>query len=78
MLENINAVSALVDYLGSDVSDGRNYNQGSNQRKPVVEFGKIFRSACDELKEESGNAHQLQGYGLQMGYQFTPMMSRLY
>ena len=51
-------VAAAQDYFDSDVS-GDGFRGGNRYlRKPSVEFEKLFRSACDELKHESGNAHQ--------------------
>ncbi|MDY3301365.1 MAG: hypothetical protein SOX30_02595 [Lachnospiraceae bacterium] len=51
-------VAAAQNYFDSDVS-GDGFRGGNRYlRKPSVEFEKLFRSACDELKHESGNAHQ--------------------
>ncbi len=56
-------VSAILNYFDSDVSDGNFKDQKSRRKKQSVEFGNIFRSACDELKEESGQTHTGLGYG---------------
>lgn len=54
-------VSAVAEYSGSEDSNQRGYFQNP-RRKESNEFGSIFRIACDELKEKSGNTHQTRGY----------------
>ncbi len=55
-------VSAVAEYAGSEDSAQSHLFWYSRKKESSTEFGNVFRLACDELKQESGNTHQTQGY----------------
>ena len=61
-MENYFIVSPLIDYFDSNVSYGGESYRSFSRKKTDVEFGKLFRKACDELKEQSDPTHQKEGY----------------
>lgn len=54
-------VSAVAEFSGSEDSNQRGYFQRPSRRRESKEFGRIFKIACDELKEKSGVTHTEPG-----------------
>ena len=66
-------VSAVAEYAGSEDSGQGNLFWYSRRKNRSSEFSNIFRTACDELKQESGDTHQTKGYVPTMGAGFSAM-----
>lgn len=56
-------VSAIAEYASSEESDSTGqFTYRFGRKSSSKEFANLFRSACDELKQESGNTHQARGF----------------
>lgn len=73
MLDEYFKVSAVAEYSGSEDSGQGHLFWYTRRKESSGEFGSIFRLACDELKEQSGNTHQTEGYTSGVGAGFLQM-----
>lgn len=64
-------VSAVAEYAGSEDSGQGNLFWYSRRKESSNEFGSIFRTACDELKQDAGDTHQTEGYIPTMNVSFS-------
>ena len=51
-------VSAIVEYSGSEDSGQGQLIWHTRRRESSGEFGRIFRSACDELRQKAGESRK--------------------
>ena len=56
-------VTEVLNYSGhDDDSQGREIFKKSQRKGSSNDFGNIFTTACDELKQKTGITHQNRGY----------------
>lgn len=66
-------VSAVAGFTGSEDSGQGNLFWYSRRKESSNEFGNIFRTACDELKNEPGITHQTKGFAPTMSVHLNHM-----
>ncbi len=66
-------VSAVAEYASSEDSGQGNLFWYSRRKDSSNEFGSVFRTACDDLKKETGNTHQTKGFAPTMSVSYNRM-----